>query len=367
MAYQYHCQHQAEGFAREIIPVPGNYPLKPGLPEDFPMRFAALCELAKGIYLDMAQAPAAYGLMLLDITSNDHNAARDSYRTVHRFVETLLALCVSGEIRDHCLHVDAKQFGVAIKTVPRYGLILSKLRDFGIVVSDFDGMLIDRRAQHFTVQTPDFPDMISTIKIYCGCWDALKGDRREVKLLSNEFHHHLYRFDYKITADMAAIPIEQWVSDDADYSGFTPQMKALALAFYRQSLKYKGIKFDGEYHYKGKRIARITSTGYAALGDPKYKISVKLKEMDRYMDFIKTLPESMTAPMRRSNCNHCSFQGATAEHCKFRLHWTMDEVRHTGCAHACFFFDDFNPDRASDYWKLMALAYGLQSNAGGAL
>lgn len=360
MDYQYHSQHQAEAFARQIIPVPENYPLKSGLPDDFPARFAALRELAKEIYHDMAKFPEAYGLMLLDIQSGDHNAARDSYRTVHRFVDTLSALSAAGEMKDHVLCVDAGQFRAAAKPVPRYGLILSKLRDFGFVIGGFDGVSIGKKVDTFTIEYPDNPDMVGTIKAYCDCWDALKGDRREVKLLPNEFHHHFYRFDYKITADMAKISLAQWVLDEADYSGFTPETKAFALAFYRESLRYKDIKFDGEYHYKGKRIARITPIGYAALGDPKYRLSIKLKDMDRYMDFIQTLPGTLTAPMKRSSCNHCNFQGATEEHCKFRLHWSMDGIKHTGCAHACFFFNDWNLDRVPDCWKLLELEYGLQ-------
>lgn len=359
-AYQYHSQHQAEAFARQIIPVPEAYPLLPGLPDDFSKQFSALCELAKEVYRDMAREPAAYGLMLLDIQSGDHNAARDSYRTIHRFADTLLALSTCGEMKDHALSVDAKKFRAAIKPVPKYGLVLAKLSDFGFVFSDFNGAVIDKRADTFTFEYPDHPDMIGTIKTYCDCWEALKGDRRKVKLNPNEFHHHFYRFDYKITADMAEIPIEQWINDEADHGGYAPEMKAFALAFYRESLRYKGIKFDGEYHHKGKRIARITSTGYTAQGDPKYRISAKLKKMDSYMAFIRTLPDTLTAPMKRSNCNHCTFQGATEAHCKFRLQWTMDGTKHEGCAHACFFFDDWNLDRVPDYWKLLELEYGLQ-------
>jgi len=37
MKYKYHCQHEAESIANSIMPVPANYPLANGLPDDFIM------------------------------------------------------------------------------------------------------------------------------------------------------------------------------------------------------------------------------------------------------------------------------------------------------------------------------------------
>lgn len=367
--YKFHCQHQAEAFAGAILPVPENYPLQTGLPKDFPLHFSRLCELAKNIYSDMAVRPDAYGLTLIDINSKDHNLARDGYRSIHRFADTLSNLSSCGTLENHRLIVSAEEFRQNIKKgaglvsgpVPKYELILSRLVDFGFSVSDFDGKPFSKKVDFFTIEFPEYPEMIDTIKTYCDCWDKLKCKRDEkVKLWPQEFHHHFYRFDYKITADTEKIPMRQWVSDEADYLGYSPEQKAFSLAFYEHSLQYKDVKFDGDYNYKSKRIARICQTGYIAMGESKFLFHIRLKSMDKYMAEIVKMPESLKKPMSKDSCRHCSFQGATAGKCKFRIHWTFGGQPHTGCAHACFYYADFNVANVPDYWRLLELEYELK-------
>ena len=370
MEYKYHCQRQAESFARAILPVPRDYPLKSGLPDEFRLHYTKLCGLARDIYADMAERPEAYGLILLDIASEDHNLARDSYRSIHRFVDTLNAMFLNGDVGGHVLTVDTVKFKKAVgktPTVPKYGLILSCLCDFGFAVSGFDGTSIDKKAASFTVEYPDYPDIVDVLKTYCECWAELDRFRRNRDLPHNElikhspqeFHHHFYRFDYKITADLAQIPILTWVNEEADYLGYDENLKKFNEAFYLESLKYGGLKFDGEYHYKGKRIGRITAAGYSALGAPNYILSIKLKNMDKYMDVINALPDSVKEPFTKSSCGNCGFQGATSEYCKFRLNWTLNGAEHKGCAFWCFAFDDFDVANVPIYWKLAAREYGF--------
>jgi hypothetical protein len=204
------------------------------------------------------------------------------------------------------------------------------------------------------------PEILDTFKLYLGCWNALKDDRKEIKLSPGEFQHHFYRFDYKITADLGSIPMRRWVSDEADYKGFAPGLKALSLVLYENSLEYKGVTFDGEYHAKGKRIARITATNFEALGEPGYALSLKLSQPDRYMDAIRALPGTLREPFLKNYCNHCNFQGATPQYCKFRLKWAYEGTPREGCAYQCFFFTDFDAARAPDYWRLLELEYGLK-------
>ena len=369
--YKYHCQHQAENFARGIIAVPEKYPLMSGLPEIFGSRFEKLCELTKKIYLDMAKQPEGYGLMLVDIASNDHNLARDGYRTIHRFADTLSNLARCGELKDHKMIVDVGEFKKAVKKgaglvsgpVPKYELILSRLVDFGFDISDFSGKPFGKNAEAFTVGYPDFPEMIDTIKSYCGCWEKLKANKSAVKISPGGFHHHFYRFDYKITSDLEKIPTPQWVSDEADYTGYSAGEKAFSLAFYEYSLFYKDINFDGDYNYKNKRIARIWQSKFRALGQSKFLFSVKIKSMDRYTAVLDGMPENIKKLFRKDCCNFCNFQGATPESCKFRVRWTFEGISHVGCAHACFNFDNFDIKNVPYYWKLLESEYKLQKNA----
>jgi len=369
IAYKYHCQHQAEAFARAILSVPKDYPLQSGLPKNFRAAFSRLCDLVRKIYMDMARQPEVYGLMLVDIESKDHNLARNGYRTIHRFVDVLSNLSRCGELEDHLLVVDTEAFRKAVKkgtgmvsgAVPKYELLFTRLADFGFVFSGFDGKPYGKKTESFTVEYPEHPEMTDTIKTYYECWDRLK-DRRaeEIKLWPKEFHHHYYRFDYKITADRESIPMRQWVSDEADYLGYSPEQKAFALAFYEHSLQYKDVKFDGDYTYKAKRIARIHQSGWIAMGESKILLHVRLKGMNRYIAEIDAMPEVIKAPMRKDSCLHCSFQGATSDHCKFRIHWTLDKQEHTGCAHACFYIDNFDVSHVPYYWRLLELEYGLR-------
>ena len=363
MEYKYHCQYQAESFAKSILPVPDNYPLKDGLPEDFRKHFLKLCELAKNIYSDMAKSPEAYGLMLIDIESKDRNLARDGYRSIHRFVDTLSNLSRCGEIKNQQLIVSAPAFREEIRKghsfgsspVSKYELVLSKLVDFGFVISDFDGKPFGKTIEFFTVEYPDYPDITDAIKTYCDCWEIIRTDRSSVKVWEGEFHHHFYRFDYKITAELEKIPIQQWISDESKYQGLSDKINDFYVAFYEYSLKYKGIKFNGDYNYKSKRIARSLQRGLGVSS-----LSLIIKDMNKYINEIENMPDSIKEPFTKNSCNHCGFQGATDEHCKFRRNWTLDNIPHDACAFYGFQFNDFDLSCIPDYWRLLELDYGLE-------
>lgn len=359
----YHVQHQARRFAGQILPVPESYPLRSGLEEGYPAHFAQLCALAKGVYLDMAKDPEAYGLMLVDAKSSDHNLARDGMRSIHRFADLLSALFLCGSVQNHVLTVPMPAFLSAAKSITKLPPLLAKLSDFGFAISALSGKDLDKTLPSFTVQFPSNPFMVDTVKAYCECWDALRDDRREVKLSPKEFHHHFYRFDYKITADLSKIPMAQWLADEADYSGYSPAQKAFSIAFYEHSLRYKGLKFDGEYYYKSKRIARIAETEFFALGASRQRLSLKLSDVDAYRALVESLPASLKEPFEKDSCSYCGFQGSTAEFCKFRQTWSLHDRAHVGCAFQCFFFDDFDKEKVPLYFKLLELAYGLRRDA----
>ena len=82
--------------------------------------------------------------------------------------------------------------------------------------------------------------------------------------------------------------------------------------------------------------------------------------MDDYIETIEAMPESVKRPFTEDHCWHCNFQGATAEHCKFRRKWTLSGVAHEACAHYGFRFSDYDPERVPDYWRLLELEYGLK-------
>ena len=362
MEHTYHCQYQAELFAKAIIPVPTDYPLRDELPEDFRAHFTLLSELAKDMYMDMAKRPGSYGLMLINIDSKDPNLIRKANNTIHRFVNTLSGLTQCGEVQNHQLIVTASTFknilkkgqGTVINPVPKYELILSRLIDFGFVISDFNGKPFGKNIESFTIEYPDYPDMIDTIKTYFDCWDALKRDHSSIPVWQ-EFGNQNYRFDYKITAKCDEIPIRQWIIDKFSAFSCPTEIIDFYIEFYEYSQRYKGVEFNGDYNYKSKRIARdlLISRG-------EYSLSLILRNIDKCIAKIESMPDSAKEPFTKSSCRHCGFQGATDEYCKYRRSWTLGGIPYEADAHAGFHFKDFDLARVSDYWQLLELDYGLK-------
>ena len=89
-----------------------------------------------------------------------------------------------------------------------------------------------------------------------------------------------------------------------------------------------------EYFLKKKRVARFI-IDFATL---ETLLILKLKDIDRYIDLVSTLPPELRRHFEFSRCSHCGFQGATDEFCKFRLLWTLDGTAHEAYTHACFNF-----------------------------
>lgn len=361
---QYHSQRQAELFAKAIIPVPMDYPLADGLEDDLKIHFSQLCELAKEIYLDMAKKPEEYGLALLDINETEMNIVRDSYRTIHRFLDTVNALFLSGKVDNHILTVDNAIFMVNVKKVSRYGLILSKLIEFGFCISKFNGKTVDKNTHFFAVEYPDNPYIIDALGTYFQKWIVINKYRPSakskivnspLKISPQEFIHHFYRFDYKITADLSKIPMSQWVNDAADYLCLNKEQKQFYIEFYNRSLKYPGLNFGGDYYFKGKRIARVYSSGYKML-------ILKLNRMDSYSEFMKALPAHIAAVFNRNYCTMCGFQGATDEFCKFRLHWKLDNTEYVGCAYQCFNFLNADVDDLDIYFSFLEYEYDIRQS-----
>jgi hypothetical protein len=132
--------------------------------------------------------------------------------------------------------------------------------------------------------------------------------------------------------------------------GCSKEAIAFHIAFYEYSLRYENVKYDGNYFVKAKRIVQVTKNGF----------SLKLSNMDNYTDEIATMPESIKIHFTKNYCNYCDFQGATSEHCKYRLKWTYGDTAHDGCAFICFSFQDYDTTLVPHYWRLLALEYEIK-------
>ncbi|MCL2199043.1 MAG: hypothetical protein FWB80_08985 [Defluviitaleaceae bacterium] len=369
--HQYHCQHEAVMVANSIMPVPVDYPLADGLPDNFRTDFAKLCALMKNMYLDMAKQPEAYGLVLTDYAmqrgnsqSKEAGLIRKSRNSVNRLPDTLFRLAQCGEIHNKQLIVSLPTFkevikkaeGNGVSPVTKYELILLRLVDFGFVISNFTGKPFAKTLESFTVEYPDSPELINTLKIFCDCWKQTRQSQSELKDRSNlsykgkpilHYYNHM-KFDFRFTADQDKIPMQDWIVYELQSQGCSKETIAFHVAFYEHSLQYKTVKYDGNYFYKSKRIV----TGLDSL-------SLKLSNMDNYMDEIAAMPESIKIHFTKNYCNYCDFQGATSKHCKYRLKWTYNNTAHDGCAFICFSFQDYDTTLVPHYWRLLALEYKL--------
>jgi len=373
MEYRYHIQPQAQSLACSVIPVPQDYPLREGLTGDFPKHFAKLCELVREMYLDMAERPESYGLKLIDIAATDRNAIRAANHTLHRLFDTLLRLCQCGVLENHLLTVSAERFKAACKKgqgagsnpIPKYELILSRLTDFGFFFSDFTGKPFAKTVETFTVEYPDSPEIIDTVKTYCDCRDISRINAAKVG--GNNFNQNFYSCDYKLTADWDKLPAQQWISDEVRSKGCDESITDFYVAFYEYSLKYPEIVFDGEYKYKKKRIARglfHQRFGKVSPWIKKDSLSLLLKNMDSYIIEIEALPDSVKEPFTKNSCNHCvsKIYGVADDSCNFRRNWTLGGIKHEACAFYGFRFSDFDLARVPDYWRLLELEYKLKKN-----
>ena len=299
--YRYHCQHQAENFARCILPVPKDYPMKKGLPKDFRERFAMLCDLARDIYLDMSKFPENYGLKLIDINDSDYNKASSAQYSIYRFGDTLRALFSTGTITGDRLEVPTKIFHEQIKrklndrknndeflarSVSSYELILARMSDFGFLFSDFNGKPY-RNIDFFTVEYPDTPEMLNTIDLYVKCWEELQMSVDKELRVSGDFQREFYLFDYKITAERDAISQAQ-LNNEYVITYRTAEVRAFAAEFNRLAAQYKDVRIDGhKYLLKSKRIAVIYDTmrRTPAIPDLRLEIGGRNDPQQSFSDF----------------------------------------------------------------------------------
>ncbi|MCL2531384.1 MAG: hypothetical protein FWE40_04435 [Oscillospiraceae bacterium] len=371
MEYKYHCQHAAELIANSMLPVPEDYPLANGLPDDFIEHFTQLRNLIKDIYLDMAKQPEAYGLVLTDYNlqsadkkSKEYALAMKSKNSVNRLPDTLFRLSQNGEVHNHQLIVSLPSFKESLKQTATYGLsavtkyelILSRLVDFGFSISGFNGKPFAKTVDSFTVEYPDTPELIDTLKTFCDLWheNKIRQQQEAPALVASRVKPALHygghmNFDFRFTADQDKILMCEWIRCELQSQGYSEDRICFYTAFYDYSIKYTDMQYNGDYYVNAKRIVHL---GYKCL-------RLILKNPNNYMDEITTMPEVIRDVFANMHCRFCNFQGATKEHCKFQFHWTYNDAPRAGCAHTCFIFPDNDATLVPYYWRLLELEYDI--------
>jgi len=382
MTYKYHVQQKAEDLANSMLPVPEYYPAKNGLPADYPEHFLRFHELMKEMYFDMAKQPEAYGLKLVALNSKDKDLIEKSNKSINRVFETLYCFVACGEIQNYQIVVSLDKFKAAIKKggVSRYELVLSQLVNFGFSISDFHGKAFGKDIQYFVVEYPDYPELVETIKQFYDCLLDIRADESEVKLWPNSLHYRVYRragmFDYKVTADIKKLPVEQWIADEGKYDGISEKGVDFCIAFYKYSLNYEGITFSGNYFKKSKQLVRYSGwhpnnfITFILDKDCNYMLKLYLKNITKYASKISTMPEKIQKMFTTDYCLDCQ------EPCHVRISWEYENKQYRGCGWYCFailenptrktkngsklFQDGIDVELIPHYWRLLELEHGLK-------
>ncbi|WP_058301267.1 hypothetical protein [Gorillibacterium timonense] len=355
MNHLYHVQREVTAYYRHIPHVPDDFPVDPNLlgfmeEAEFRYAFKELAERVGQVYRDMEENPSSYGVPLSDIhevneNKEDGNLAKASWRSVKRLGDVLQAIGSLGVLDGDGLRIPLADFRQTLKKMTRFQLILDRLIDFGFAIEEYDGAKFRKDAAFFVVSYPDNPRLPSVLKAYA---------------LSPGFHaddpHEFYYMDYKRVADRDKLPSNAAALDlaallDEDHGLLLILLHEHFVGSMGLSAHYKDDSL--EYFQKKKRVARFMIDFHT--GD--VMVILKLKDMDAYGLVIDSLPPELRTYFEKGNCRYCDFQQATAEWCKFRLSWTIDDCRQEGCG-----FDNFNfinPGSRSyaSFARLMELEY----------
>ena len=278
-------------------------------------------------------------------------------KDINRFMLLLDYLFSNGELSDNNLTIGITGLK---KCMPNVAMILKNLLDFGFEIEGFDGKKFNKEANTLEISYLEDRELFDTIKKYFDCYPRFKNDNN----LYNKQTYELwklrrFRFDYKLTmAEISSIPEAQWVKEDIDYySNYDEKGKAFALelyAKYRENpILYKSMKymtfynndrFHMEFYYKKRRLIRTAGS------DSDLWMAVRLRNFEKYMDYIYNLPEHIRKPFECGNCFHCN-----DDDCKNRLTWTYHNQQQIGCAFNTFNFMNLYIDDINYYMHLIEL------------
>ena len=349
--HRYCCQNAAQNFFDHIIPVPDDFHVNPkclhGLNRnEFINGLKALTEIIQAMYIDMIQNPEEYGLPLVeDIQYEKYNPkAGASWYSAFRLVTTLHNMVQCGELTAEGITVNKKSFTETNKKLKNYSvsnmpMILKKLCGYGFIIQGFNGKSFDKNSETFTIFHADGGFIVP----------VLYGYMSNVRL----YKYALFSLNYFL-----AIPQDTW-SDAWSMSMFAEYLTGEEREFYERFINfllttelmvgksddYSNISFRREYVMpKGKPILiRFYSD------NGKLRICLRLRHMDSYSDYIKTVPERVKQIFRReSNCRLCK------EPCENHFTWTFEDTSCTMCGYMFYFeIAEYKPEDVEFYNQII--------------
>ncbi|MCL2702980.1 MAG: hypothetical protein FWE91_05155 [Defluviitaleaceae bacterium] len=359
MVYKYHIQYQAIEMANSIIPVPENYPLKPGLEEGFAEELKLLVGLAKKIYQNIAETPDAYGLLLTDVYEQNshkikHGPIYESAKSLRKPFDLLYALASSGELEGGVFKVSIQAFKTNAKKIRKYGLILNALTGLGFVFNGYTGNGFVKGLEHFYVEFPPEPGVIKVLKTYCDCRNIPDVEIPHIREEEDEFANRFYAVDYKYTAALSALNEIAWVRDKVHT--WDDEAKKFYTAFYENAVKESKIKYKGSFYKGSKLAARLRyeddfwkqDVGYYTVKEYKDVITRGMKTYFVLILYLPTkggaerfakLPAHIVKYMKDKPCKDCGTYTPEPNKCPHTVVWEHGGEEYRSCSYFCFHYE----------------------------
>lgn len=347
MAEISHVQAEILGYLNRIPAVPDEFPVEPtllfGLSERaYREAFSALVGAMRKAYQDLYDDPARFGLPMEPIEAHWNGDLRHLHvQTINKLGDIAVALGANGVLSGDELRVDALGYRASVKSIKLKTAFLEELRSVGFCIEE-----PTRGQETFVVRYPAHPDVVIALKSYAAA-PPLTADYRE----SNYF-------DYLSVADRERLGEDAIVKDYVALIGgeYGALIEAVDSLFTKDLGLTSLVKTTSiEYYHRKKRVARLCLNYERKTS----RVILKLKSMDRYIELIEALPQHLRAHFERDGCGYCGFQGATKDFCKFRLHWTLDGIKHVTCNFPTFEFFEASAADAPALAGLMRAEYKL--------
>jgi len=254
------------------------------------------------------------------------------------------------------LRVRARAFQKQIKKVKSHTAILERLEEFGFCFALGP-------AGCLSVTYPDRPGIIAALKIYMDCWnDVLRDEYIKSEIKRNgygciAYHYDFYLFDYKVTADPAAL--DPMLSARDFCYAWDAERKDAYLRFYEYAQKYPAIRFSkGDYYIGKKRVCTFRHDDRCEF------LKLKLRNPGKYIAEIERLPGHLQACFSGAarKCSRCACLGNDPDTCNNRICWRLNGVDYVGCSMESFYFNDIEAEDIPRLFALLACEYDIKIN-----
>ncbi len=345
----YCCQNTAQNFLDHMIEVPNDFMVNKDCligieKEGFIQGLQELTEFIKNIYTDMISDPSGFGFSLIeDIEYKPFNPkAAESKNSSNRFMLLLYLFVKCGTYENGVITVNKSLFSSACKVhkLSNASKIMNKLNQFGLIIDGYN----ERKSDLFTI---DYPDRNLFL-------NALYGYMKNIADLNENIRDSFFAFHYYLAAEQDTLPINNRFLTFTKY--FKREEKEFLLSLDKALSDMdlfgeinKGYRYLYEYAKKLSKSQEpiIFLRCFSEYG--KLNIFIKCNFLDRYIDFIYTLPEHIKQIFNiESNCRFCK------DNCNARRKYEFEERLIITCGYLFSFnFKDYNPNDISYYIQII--------------